>query len=88
MASRTIQARDIAWETPQFQQATQWLEDNGLDPARIPLDSEIVVTDEAITCESIVPNGKGGYVVVQGEDRLLRETITVPTHSTPETFGI
>lgn len=88
MTSRTIPVPAISWETPLFEQSKKWLADNGIDPLRVPLESEIVIDDETITYESIVLNDKGGAVIIPGEERVLRETVTVPKHSSPETYGL
>jgi hypothetical protein len=88
MASRTIQVPDIAWETPLFEQSKKWLADNGIDPYRVPLESEIVIDDDTITYESTVLNDKGGAVFTPDGERVLRETVTVPKHSSPETYGL
>jgi hypothetical protein len=88
MGSRTISVQEISWETPRYEQAKQWLAENDIDPARIPLESELVIADETITYERIVVDANGAAVRDGMRERVLRESVTIPKHSSPETHGL
>jgi len=88
MGSRTISVPEISWETPVYEQAKAWLDENGIDPNRVPLESEIVISDYTITYERVLVAANGAAVLDHNGERAQRETVTIPKHSSPETFGL
>ena len=88
MGSRTIYVPDIGYDTPDYDKAKAWLEDNGIDPCRVLLDSEMVVTDDSITFTGIVRAVNGAAVIAPDGEHVVRETVTLPKVSDPESFGI
>jgi len=87
MASRTLHVPDFSIGTPDYDKAKAWLEDNGIDPSRVLMESEIVVTDDSITFTGIVRAANGAAVIAPDGGRVIRETVTLPKVSDPETYG-
>lgn len=86
--SREIDVQDIGWESPLYEQAKKWLADSGIDPERIPLISKIIVDAANITFDSIVRDANGAAVLDASGQHVLREKITMPKKSDPETYGL
>jgi hypothetical protein len=85
---RRIDVSTISVDTPHYDEATRWLTDNGIDPLEVPLDSEMVVTEDAITYDRFPRDESGAYLIDKSGDRLVRESVTVPKKSSPETYGL
>ena len=85
---RRIDASTISVDTPHYEQATQWLADNGIDPFEVPMDSEMVVTKDAITYDRFPRNENGAYLIDKGKNAMVRETVTVPKKTSPESHGL
>ena len=88
MGRRIIDVADISAETPLYKQVERWLADNGIDPREVPMDSEMVITDDAITFQRYPRDENGAYRIDKGRDALIREAATVPKKSAPESFGL
>jgi hypothetical protein len=88
MGTREINAEDIGWESPLYEQAKKWLADSGIDPERIPLLSKIIVDAANITFDSIVRDENGTPVLDAAGEFILREAVKVPKKSDPESYGI
>ena len=88
LSSRTIRVPDIAHDTPKYEQSKAWLEENGIDPARVLLDSVIEVTDDAITFTSVVRTATGALVIAPDGEHVIREAVTLPKVSPPEAYGL
>jgi len=86
---RRIDVSSISVDTPRYEQALRWLADNGIDPLEVPMDSKMVVSEDAITYERF-PRGENGAYLIDNDDRnaLVRGTLTVPLKSSPETHGL
>lgn len=88
MSTRIIHVPDIAYDTPNYEKSKAWLEDNGIDPNRVLLDSEIVVTDDSITFTGVLRNINGAVVIARDGESVVRETVTLPKVSSPESHGL
>lgn len=88
MTSRTLHVPDFSIGTPGYDKARAWLEDNGIDPASVLMESDIIVTDDSITFTGIVRSANGAVVIAPDGEHVVRETVTLPKVSGPEAFGL
>lgn len=88
MSSRTISVPDIAHDTPNYEKSKAWLEENGIDPARVLLDSVIEVSEDTITFTGVVRMANGALVIAPDGEHVVRETVTLPKVSAPESYGL